>query len=500
MIIDKVQQFMTDAEREELEEAFKEADRISEDTEQRIKEKSKETGPPPDIDEDGQLTITFNEGDDEPDDWNEFFKALEKTDDINTRIEQRYIKSFKNNPAGLIEDAEEIANALTREDFLVWRDRRLKFIEFTGDDIFKTATTFVKMQIRVQITGLAIYELDYSKIEQGLIKKTVRRLTTEATDEDGAEAIQIALTGFNMPTTNTMTVDKITNNLALLNKTINEIEAKVNGDDEPFMQVIAQFDFLDEDTRRRIDKKDEGILQTVISFMLSGITVFTAAQVYRAYNHNKTRPSPEQLADFVNRLDKMLRIVTKIDATDLINRKSIKVKNEAELRLESYFLPLKKLYYKDRDGNEVIYYQLLDAPILYNFAKLSAKEDGSGGQILTYPARLLDVPDFKRDTDERTILKKEIIKHIELLKNKSNSYTQTTITIERLLNAVTSATSTDDGEETLSSKKWENFKTNLKTILDHYKKINYIKSYEIKSVRKKPVSVKIIPNSNYKMD
>ena len=116
----------------------------------------------------------------------------------------------------------------------------------------------------------------------------------------------------------------------------------------------------------------------------------------------------------------MVRIT--IDCTEeLIARKVLKKGQKAHLK--SYLMPLRELEVKL--GNQKIAkgYQLIEEPVLYTYAE-------KVGQIINVPRSLLETKGELSDTDEVIIIKRQLIKRIEAMKNSKNHIVSRKISYE----------------------------------------------------------------------
>lgn len=297
------------------------------------------------------------------------------------------------------------------------------------------------------------------------------------------------------------TVDKITHNLDKMQAEASDQNTKylninVAGKEEQDVIINCSFAFDEAITNKEITELDKAITNAVINLYLNGYTQFTPVQVYKEWKHieGKSKGSiinDNTLQEVIDCIDKLGSVKTTFDIGNLKRARGLKCK---DTKLTSNWLHITKLETKvqgsiDAEGNKwhtVVYYKIHTEPVIYSYATLCTK-NGTGGQIITYNKKLLDIPKFSK-TDARIILIQEIIEHIELLKG-NNSYKQPIITVDRLLKKVLSVEPNALKRTVLK---------NIKIILDHYKSIGYIEDYTENYKGRTTVSYRIIPGKQTK--
>ena len=312
------------------------------------------------------------------------------------------------------------------------------------------------------------------------------------------EPRQLTFNDFALDNKSIKSVDKmsrtIANELANLEEQdgLKAFEITVGTNDN--ISVKTSFDFRGVETGKALTPKELAITDAVIRLIQRGYTSFTPAQVfleYRAATQNtKRRVTPEELRETMQILDKLRTIPTNLDITELLEARGI---TELNGKMEGEpWLDLHKFAFKKRNqyGEQNVYvYQVKNLPILYRYQKILAN-GGDHLQQITFNKKLLAIPG-KSLTDARIIIGRLLIEHIDLLLNSKNSYKQPTISLERIIKAISA-----DCPNTTPRKAREI----TEEYLDYYIKIKYITKYTKNNKGKATSSYTITPNKAYKDD
>jgi hypothetical protein len=189
-------------------------------------------------------------------------------------------------------------------------------------------------------------------------------------------------------------------------------------------------------------------------------------------------------------IEKLASIRIRIDYTSVMRAKNPKLKGK--LIVIGSMLPVtcywKVSNVKERDK---IAYKIDRKPVLYEYAEQL-------GRIVSVPANLFSIYGVREDI-EFALVKQELIKEIELMKNENNKYTSTDIVyewehgdrhgglIERL---------GIDKSKYKNDVQWRKRKSRLneqvKIVLDHLTEVNYIKGHKFKQSGRTITGVSIV--------
>ena len=217
--------------------------------------------------------------------------------------------------------------------------------------------------------------------------------------------------------------------------------------------------------RQPCTEYDRNVADAVTSLFLYGDPshIITPATVYRAMIHSTgtETPSPQTLGAVTRSLDKGRFVRVQIDCTQELLRRNASLNGEQITggKVDTYLLPLEKIEVM-AGGKRVTAYKILKTPVLYDYARLTK-------QVLTVPAKLLDVPNAS-NTEQRISIKGYLLRRITVMKGKTAQSNR--ILFEKIWDAA--------GKPDPSPKEAQRIREYTFTVLDYWKKERYIKGYK----------------------
>lgn len=217
--------------------------------------------------------------------------------------------------------------------------------------------------------------------------------------------------------------------------------------------------------RQPCTEYDRNVADAVTSLFLYGDPshIITPATVYRAMIHSTgtETPSPQTLGAVTRSLDKSRFVRVQIDCTQELLRRNASLNGEQITggKVDTYLLPLEKIEVM-AGGKRVTAYKIIKTPVLYDYARLTK-------QVLTVPAKLLDVPNAS-NTEQRISIKGYLLRRITVMKGKTQQSNR--ILFEKIWDAA--------GKPDPSPKEAQRIREYTFTVLDYWKKERYIKGYK----------------------
>ena len=217
--------------------------------------------------------------------------------------------------------------------------------------------------------------------------------------------------------------------------------------------------------RQPCTEYDRNVADAVTSLFLYGDPshIITPATVYRAMIHSTgtETPSPQTLGAVTRSLDKGRFVRVQIDCTQELLRRKASLNGEQITggKVDTYLLPLEKIEVM-AGGKRVTAYKIIKTPVLYDYARLTK-------QVLTVPAKLLDVPNAS-NTEQRISIKGYLLRRITVMKGKTQQSNR--ILFEKIWDAA--------GKPDPSPKEAQRIREYTFTVLDYWKKERYIKGYK----------------------
>ena len=245
-----------------------------------------------------------------------------------------------------------------------------------------------------------------------------------------------------------------------------------------------------------VNQFDLAVMDSVYTLAVSGIMRFTPEDVARIMSGNLEQDiTPKKVQEIKESIEKLSFIRLTIDYTDeMIARGEVKP-GKRTFELESYMVPVRKIEVKSRNNQtKLTGYQLLEMPILYQYAEKTH-------QIAGVPLEILNTPSIS-DTNDVIVIKRALIRRIEAIKNPRNNVVSESIVYERVDHTTGQITGFFAKlgffeENYKTAAQWKKKKSVLHNtvikILTDFKEKNYINGYEvIKEGKQKITGVKII--------
>ena len=217
--------------------------------------------------------------------------------------------------------------------------------------------------------------------------------------------------------------------------------------------------------RQPCTEYDRNVADAVTSLFLYGDPshIITPATVYRAMIHSTgtETPSPQTLGAVTRSLDKGRFVRVQIDCTQELLRRNASLNGEQITggKVDTYLLPLEKIEVM-AGGKKITAYKIIKTPVLYDYARLTK-------QVLTVPAKLLDVPNAS-NTEQRISIKGYLLRRITVMNGKTAQSNR--ILFEKIWDAA--------GKPDPSPKEAQRIREYTFTVLDYWKKERYIKGYK----------------------
>lgn len=199
---------------------------------------------------------------------------------------------------------------------------------------------------------------------------------------------------------------------------VNNAPKRSNKVNEQKMMCTVQLEQDDIQLSREIDAYDRAIQDAVCSILENGNRYFTSEQLARAFvgTDNSVRGISKKRMDKIHEtIEKLANIRAVIIYTNKKGRK-FEVKN--------YLLPIKSFR---KMTSDTYIYKLLDEPAIYSYAK-------SKRQLITIPAEIMNVQLSIKDTDDIVLIKRYLLRRIEMMKNKNNHISNYCISYDSILN------------------------------------------------------------------
>ena len=426
-------------------------------------------------------------------------------------VVNRYVKSFKKNPEGILEDIKDIIDHIEEEDIQAEISQKnikikikkglreagtpedpeaLTLEELEAIDDYTTAYNTVLDSINYQLYALDIYGLDttYSDIIEALIKE---KLSLWYTPKEPfiIPKPQGKIVSYKHPTKHLQNLTRANTrifSLPLQELASTKIDITPHNYKKENVFVLVDLT-LDENLQglEQLEDIDKSVQNAIYSLTIANpnnpTNFFTAKQVatHILYGDNPSNSNPPQskIDECTESIERQRHIDLKIDYTQHAKLNKNLPEGIEELTVKNYMIPLKE---SDAtiNGVKLKGYILLDIPPLFEYASYT-------GQIATHPANLLNVPvnlDNKKLALRDFLL--EEIGHISKNKNWN-----TTITIDRILEKAGYNLSS------LSRTQRSRLITVIKTMLDYWQIKGAIKGYKENYTGKRLTSITIHPNT-----
>jgi hypothetical protein len=250
-----------------------------------------------------------------------------------------------------------------------------------------------------------------------------------------------------------------------------------------------------------ITQYDLAVMDAVYTLLVNGAAAFTPEMVVRIMSGNFDQDvTPQKSGAVTKSLHKLSLIRITIDCTTELRARK-KIDKDQTAKLTSYLMPLREMDIQSANHQVIMKgYQLIEKPVLYIYAE-------EVRQIIDIPTKLLEITDpsgsgHLSDTDDVIIIKRALIRRIELMKCNKNHMDNTTIRYEWYDPTVGTkkgffAMLGFDASQYKNPAQWKKKRSSLNriitTILNDFKREKYITDYEVvKEGKQKVTGVRII--------
>ena len=304
-----------------------------------------------------------------------------------------------------------------------------------------------------------------------IIIKTVIDAAIKSPNIELADEVRAALPQLSsiIPQKHVMPNNKLANSLTkdIIDAGVIDLVVSGRGKTEITTRCILSYegDNVKLSGRQPCTEYDRNVADAVTSLFLYGDPshIITPATVYRAMIHSTgtETPSPQTLGAVTRSLDKGRFVRVQIDCTQELLRRNASLNGEQITggKVDTYLLPLEKIEVM-AGGKKVTAYKIIKTPVLYDYARLTK-------QVLTVPAKLLDVPNAS-NTEQRISIKGYLLRRITVMKGKTAQSNR--ILFEKIWDAA--------GKPDPSPKEAQRIREYTFTVLDYWKKERYIKGYK----------------------
>lgn len=277
------------------------------------------------------------------------------------------------------------------------------------------------------------------------------------------------------------------NNTKIINK-ISEIEdlmskIQINEFGKRKSDIVTYLDFNASNKAllsEPISQFEVVVMDAIYTLNLNGKILFTSemvANVIAGKEVGKDKNSSMRFKMIDEAIMRLSCIRVSIDCSENLKKYLAKVP-DLEARHNDYVLPIEFLTIKSRIKKiDKTIYHLKDVPILYLYAEAM-------GRIVSVPTELMSIPNTREDV-LFSVLKREIVKTIAIMKNKKNNYSSRVISYEwkdgeevRGLFDRIGIKKDDYANDSQWRKKKSKINTMIAQILDHLVNEQYIDGYD----------------------
>ena len=168
---------------------------------------------------------------------------------------------------------------------------------------------------------------------------------------------------------------------------------------------------------KQLTQFDREVHNAVTTLFVAGNRNVTITQIWKQLSGSNDKPNKTQADALRESVDKQRFTRVVIDYTaeargrDLQDMEGNPV---TSFVIDDYFLNATKARIETANGREVEGYVINRAPALYEHSQTL-------GQVITYPAKLLDTSEAGQNTSENIVIKKYLLRRIGMLKGKSGA-------------------------------------------------------------------------------
>ena len=178
-------------------------------------------------------------------------------------------------------------------------------------------------------------------------------------------------------------------------------------------------------TNQNITQYDMAVMDSVYTLLVNGTSSFTPEMIVRIMSGNFEQDvTPQKAGSVTKSLNKLSLIRISIDCTDELRMRK-QIGNNKTAQLTSYLMPIREITIRSANHQtEMKGFQLIEKPVLYTYAE-------NIKQIMSVPTALLEAKNKISNTDDVIIIKRALIKRIEIMKSNKNLINSNIINYER---------------------------------------------------------------------
>lgn len=178
-------------------------------------------------------------------------------------------------------------------------------------------------------------------------------------------------------------------------------------------------------TNQNITQYDMAVMDSVYTLLVNGTSSFTPEMIVRIMSGNFEQDvTPQKAGSVTKSLNKLSLIRISIDCTDELRMRK-QIGNNKTAQLTSYLMPIREITIRSANHQtEMKGFQLIEKPVLYTYAE-------NIKQIMSVPTALLKAKNKISNTDDVIIIKRALIKRIEIMKSNKNLINSNIINYER---------------------------------------------------------------------
>lgn len=289
---------------------------------------------------------------------------------------------------------------------------------------------------------------------------------------------------------------KVANQMVRFVDLTQEIDVSEFGTDKFNIASKVSFECDDlQDLRSKISRFDLMVMDAAYTILMNGKKDFSLeaiANVMTGKEVSFDKKTSTKLNEIQASIKRLKKIFINIDYTDVMREKG-EINGTDRYIVNGSLMPVKTHYKISRVAHQSkIKYEMDQKPVLYEYAE-------NLGRVISVPSHVLSLPGIREDTDF-IVIKQELIKEIEIMRNNGNNYRNREISYEWTHGEKSGGFASRVGlykENYANEKQWQKRKVKLteqiKTILEHLVEVKFIKGYEFVKTGKSVTGVKIDP-------
>lgn len=228
----------------------------------------------------------------------------------------------------------------------------------------------------------------------------------------------------------------------------------------------------------RFSAFNKEVLNACTSQFVEGNDIISVNMIFRLMTGYKREPKSATIHQaIINSLNRLISVQFTIDASQLCTK--LKYNNGKPYIYKGALLPAQIIDNAIIRGQSTTAIKIIRIPPLYEIASLKHKNENGGGQILTFPVDLLNVPKTRNSLEE-IIIKNHTIRRI--LENNHQQMSNI-ITFDEILQST--------GFTDLTKSKLQDTRQYTEMLLDYWQQKNIIADYKQKFRFKKYYGIEI---------